>query len=88
MHFRKLRGKNLIDVIRDKNLVKPKGTERRDRHKILSIKSKKTELKSAPTGKLCGSRLLGIKWRGKLGDRMMCRRDSALRLPQSHLHLP
>lgn len=40
--IKKLRGKNLIDVIRDKNLVKPKGTERRDRHKILSIKSKKT----------------------------------------------
>ena len=30
-----------------------------------------------PTGKLCGSRLLEIKQKGKLDDRMRCRRDSA-----------
>ena len=55
-----------MDIIRDKNLVKPKGTKTRDRQKIifLRIKSKKTEPKSVPTGKLCGSRLLEIKQKG------------------------
>ena len=88
LHFRKSRRKNLIDVIRDKNLVKQKGTKRRDRHKILWMESKKTEPKSVPTGKLCGSRLLEIKQKGKLDDRMRCRRDSVLKLPHPHLQLP
>ena len=72
-----------MDVIRDKNLVKPKRTKRRDRHKIIFCESnqrrqsqKKTEPKSVPTGKLCGSRLQEIKQKGKLDDRMRCRRDS------------
>ena len=81
-----------MDVIRDKNLVKPKRTKRRDRHKIIFCESnqrrqsqKKTESKSVPTGKLCGSRLeeklcgsrlQEIKQKGKLDDRMRCRRDS------------
>ena len=90
-----------MDVIRDKNLVKPKRTKRRDRHKIIFCESnqrrqshKRTEPKSVPTGKLCGSRLQEklcgsrlqeklcgsrlqeIKQKGKLDDRMRCRRDS------------
>ena len=79
-----------MDVIRDKNLVKLKGTKRRDRHKIifLWIKSKKTGQKSVPTGKLCSSRLLEIKQKGKLDDRMRCRRDSVFKLPHPHLQLP
>ena len=77
----------MIDVNRDKNLVKPKGTEKRDRHKILCIQSKKTEPKSGPIGKLCSSRLLVIKQKGKLDDRMRCRRDSVLKLPHPHLQL-
>ena len=28
-----------MDIIRDKNLVKPKGTKRRDRHKIIFCES-------------------------------------------------
>ena len=55
----------MIDVIWDKNLVKPKGTEK-------SFKSKKTEPKTLPTGKLCSSRLQEIKQKGKLDDRMRC----------------
>ena len=51
------------------------------------MESKKTEPKSVPTGKLCGSRLLEIKQKGKLGDRMRCRRDSMLKLPHPHLQL-
>ena len=30
----------MIDVIRDKNLVKPKGTKKRDRHKIKEDRAK------------------------------------------------
>ena len=69
-------------------LGEAKGAKRRDRHKIIFCESKKTEPKSVSTGKLCGSRLLEIKQKGKLDDRMRCRRDSVLKLPHPHLQLP
>ena len=69
-----------MDVIRDKNLVKPKRTKRRDRRKMIFCESNQRKqsqrVKSVPTGKLCGSRLQEIKQKGKLDDRMRCRRDS------------
>ena len=69
-----------MDVIRDKNLVKPKQTKRRDRCKMIFCESNQRKqsqrVKSVPTGKLCGSRLQEIKQKGKLDDRMRCRRDS------------
>ena len=71
-----------MEIIRDKNLVKPKGTKKRDRHKI------KEEPKTMPTGKLRRSRLQEIKQKGKLDNRMRCRRDSVLKLPHPHLQLP
>ena len=87
-HLRNSRKKNLIDVIWDKNSVKPSVTVKRGRRTILLIRSRKTEPRNELTGKQFGNRLQETELSERLGDKMSCRRGSVLRLWQQHLQVP
>ena len=79
----------MIDVIRDKNLVKPKGTEKRDRHKIKEDRAKDHAHREAVQQQITRDKTEreARQQNGKLDNRMRCRRDSVLKLPHPHLQL-
>ena len=71
----------MIDVIRDKNLVKPKGTKKRHRHKIKEDRAKECAHREAVQQQIARDKT------EREDDRMRCRRDSVLKLPHPHLQL-
>ena len=76
------------DVIWANNLVKPSVTVKRGRHRILLIRSRKTEPKNKLTGKQFGNILQETELSERLGDKMNYMRGSVLRLWLQHLQLP
>ena len=78
----------MVDVIWDNNLVKPSMTMKRGRHRILLIRSRKTEPRNELTGKQFGNRLQETELSERLGDKMNYMRGSVLRVWRQHLKVP